>query len=954
MSGVTPAPEVMEVLPNLLPLVDLANTPGWQPMKGKSFECDLASLESPALPAKAFRISLEIPASLAAVVHVITEQRFIREYDPTMDRCDVLEARRDGVLLYTSYKQQTWLVAPRDFCVVSANVTIDPVMARRLGVLPESALALSGPESLVYVQNNVSCTCSRCPPSDSGTGFVRGQIHVFGYIIYEGSRSPPCVHVDNYCCVEPGGALPNWVANAAIGQNCEKLQRIHALAVALQRASPQGPAGSADSDRGPMAGAESGSFPPPLGVADTQVYRPPSMQHNGHGGPPSSQEFDGEADEADRAPCAREPHTPCSPHSNHGMGIGSSSKSFHTPNSAFLGVEDEEEKEAGEGAVGGSGGSGTLSRVTSEKEGKVSSPPQHLGEEAARQVALSAASALSPPRARGTRGEATPSVFLSNDADAVRMAERIGALTRAVGWVAAQEEDSCVVERLCPLPASVLVGSSPSLRREISKRNTQALRVSTILPCSLDTVQDVLRSDALAADIDMELLRIGPWRPRRAGGATALSPAASSSPSPPSLLQPWQLRHYAYDRAKKGCPAWDAVLRCTDVEVAQAGGAALGLHTAGVRAGSFIWGGLDASEEILLDPHKVHRRATVLVFGFAAVAIPVTATSLRVSHFAVMDVLPRPLDGEAAVVSGFTPKESKALTEQVMKSMLARVRRLRALVSETEHRPFLTAMGRSGGPTLSLDGTPLLAFLAHVDRAHSPTAGERSTPQSIEVDLRDGSGGHLLLCRDGDTLSLHVTMEFPCSREQVSEYMLCARTDMRTLDERVSRYVLLPHGAPHTGGVGVSMFQLQFSHESRLRPSMEYTMLEAAGPQPDGVFALARVNCHVPQETVPDSGGNGYTQGNVYYDGFVVRSHDDGSEGAAATGVTVARHMCVDLPAAVSAELCEPFAFENAAMARDACRRSAALTELVASLRTLRERVVPPSGGRNPRAVMDL
>ena len=60
-------------------------------------------------------------------------------------------------------------------------------------------------------------------------GFIRGTVHVCGYIVTERHEVPGAIHVVLVSSVDPAGRLPKWIADGAKAEVCRKLARIRNL-----------------------------------------------------------------------------------------------------------------------------------------------------------------------------------------------------------------------------------------------------------------------------------------------------------------------------------------------------------------------------------------------------------------------------------------------------------------------------------------------------------------------------------------------------------------------------------------------------------------------------------------------------------------------------------------------------------------------------------------------------
>lgn len=238
-----PPPTTAATKPLIERIVQLWRSPEWVAAKTLD-NCLLEEMASPfPTPLKLLRISTTASCSLGTFVEFMEDISQVRKYDPQLDKLDIVKETDAGVVIYSSYKQQTRLVAPRDFCSLTAKTVLHRDEAIAFG-FPASCLA-------AYIQASVNA--ADVPPQKDLT---RGIIHIFGYIaLAEGSdaqslgldgtlpgsnpnRGSGTIKIYNIACVDPCGKIPGWLIEAANAESCKKLAAIRKLVSERQVARP--------------------------------------------------------------------------------------------------------------------------------------------------------------------------------------------------------------------------------------------------------------------------------------------------------------------------------------------------------------------------------------------------------------------------------------------------------------------------------------------------------------------------------------------------------------------------------------------------------------------------------------------------------------------------------------------------------------------------------------------
>ncbi|CUG89393.1 Hypothetical protein, putative [Bodo saltans] len=227
-----------EAQPTITKVIDLFKHNAW--VVSKTLEnCLLEEMPAPFAPErKVLRISTTFNCSLGTFCEFLADTTQVRKYDPNLEAFDVVSDTPAGVVLYTSYKQQSRLVTPRDFCTVTAKAELNSNDAEAQG-LPRCAGA--------YVQCSVNSS-ARAPVKQ----FIRGTVFVFGYVALAdrdasigssgagsgGGTGTPSIKVYNIMCVDPSGSIPKWLVDAASADSCKKLAMIRKLCEDRQRSAP--------------------------------------------------------------------------------------------------------------------------------------------------------------------------------------------------------------------------------------------------------------------------------------------------------------------------------------------------------------------------------------------------------------------------------------------------------------------------------------------------------------------------------------------------------------------------------------------------------------------------------------------------------------------------------------------------------------------------------------------
>ena len=162
------------------------------------------------------RLTADFSSSLTNFAAFLADESTVRMYDPALAEFTILQST-EPVVIYTSYKQQSRLIAARDFCIESHRTVLKGKDAVATGLTQNG-------NATIFVQNSVSSNLK-----GAQSGFVRGTILTYSYIAVSEGANDDRIKVYNIVAVDPGGSIPNWVVDAAAAENCKKLAKIRAL-----------------------------------------------------------------------------------------------------------------------------------------------------------------------------------------------------------------------------------------------------------------------------------------------------------------------------------------------------------------------------------------------------------------------------------------------------------------------------------------------------------------------------------------------------------------------------------------------------------------------------------------------------------------------------------------------------------------------------------------------------
>ena len=217
------SPAQRTVLQNLF---DLNAGGDWKAKKGQ----DMCTLEEAAVTYshnKALRITTDVNCTLATFTKFLGDVNLLRKYDPNLEAFEVVGKEERGTILYTNYKKTSALITPRDFVSIcsGAFATADEC----------AAIGIKGAAGGAIIQNTVNGPADLKPEQK---GFVRGTIHLYGYIVTAAAPDAPAVKLSCLSCVDPNGSIPGWVIDAAAGENCKKLAMMRTMAEDMQKKAP--------------------------------------------------------------------------------------------------------------------------------------------------------------------------------------------------------------------------------------------------------------------------------------------------------------------------------------------------------------------------------------------------------------------------------------------------------------------------------------------------------------------------------------------------------------------------------------------------------------------------------------------------------------------------------------------------------------------------------------------
>ncbi|KAK7200580.1 hypothetical protein NESM_000113900 [Novymonas esmeraldas] len=791
--------------------------------------CELPPTPALGLPMACYRTQFTVAGDMDALHRVLTEETLIREYDPTLKELRVLDQQACGALLYTSYTSPApWLVTARDFCVWSSAVRVsrqqlaqicDGEGAADVVIQGASRAAAHRDESedapTVFLQNSVTASASESavvPPPRRGTSLVRGVVHCFGYVAVADASVRSQLHVVNYCCVDPAGKIPKWLVAAAVDDNTKKLKR---MASQVSLAASAAAAATVDVPRAAVSPSPAPSTPAPPDATETLIV----VRESPAASPVTAVGVVGVP--GDVAP---EEHVP--PHPPDSVRNSDAAASTVRPLRRSL---SESLAGDGDGAPPTAAASAELRHSPQRSDKAHGGPPPPLSGAAT----AAAASASAPPTPRHPC--TSPSPQRTNVAAHHHPGvAALGLLARATGWQLRREVRGMQCAELRALPPPLHCGDPACV----------ALRVSVSVDCTLDTFAAVLRSPALAPEIDPELVRVMaiPASARRSCSAASREPsracetlsffageeegpsaaAVGLGAASPLSCDGGHLRHYEFaaDDAFR-CP-WHMVLQCGELEVAPVDGGRYGFHTPGVPAATHVWVGTEDDVGLYRGAHpdSRHHRVPVRVFGTTAVAVPRSADTLRVSQYMLLDSsgVPTVAGRSGGWRSAFRKRkgEAGAFLAAVSAWMERRLRRLTGLCEEAQRRHQRNAI-------MALDKEPLLQFLYRVHCTEGGPAMER--PSAVLYgDILTQSTTWTRAAGASVPPLLVLSTVFPCSLAHLRLFMLSTPPRRRyALEAGVHSYDELP--APP----GFSAVRVEYGAASASFPWVRLSFLEAFG-----------------------------------------------------------------------------------------------------------------------------
>ena len=174
---------------------------------------------------KAYRISTKVECTLSTLASFLNDDAQLRKYDPNLDLYEVIADADAGRVIYSSYKRQSSLITPRDFCTVTGSATFYGDDVRKEGLGKEFGAA--------YVVGCISCNAK---PEQKG--YVRGTIVSYGFVALAASPSSTSIKLVNIMCVDPNGSIPKWMLEIATADACKKIAAIRRLCEERQRTRP--------------------------------------------------------------------------------------------------------------------------------------------------------------------------------------------------------------------------------------------------------------------------------------------------------------------------------------------------------------------------------------------------------------------------------------------------------------------------------------------------------------------------------------------------------------------------------------------------------------------------------------------------------------------------------------------------------------------------------------------
>jgi hypothetical protein len=473
-------------------------------------------------------------------------------------------------------------------------------------------------------------------------------------------------------------------------------------------------------------------------------------------------------------------------------------------------------------------------------------------------------------------------------------------LARAHSWHTVREADGVEYAELRSLPPSLSTPDDGGLG--------VALRVSTAMTCSLDTLEEVVRSPGHSPEIDPELVCLvaapsssqicsqldahahQQRHPIGNSSSTGIRGAETTSENAPDLGVSQrvtdsprghlsasvlcQLRHLQLNAEWPFTHAWDVLLRCTEGELNPYEGGQLGFHTPGIPASTYIWVGSSDDDSSHASSAYRHgfQRMHLRVFGLVAVAIPRSASVVRVTHYLLFQhPSSQSLRAVRQADSRFAVKGKERAASDFLQAvscwMGRRVCRLRCLCEAQQ-------LERARNSMVPLDKKPLLQYLYTEHCAQQQTSTARGAPHRIgDVVVRraeamhddsqsasSAASSHLSANANSTRPPLYVfSLVFPCTLRHLRAYMNSTSARTRyTLDEHVVFYEELP------GPPGLRVIHLEGSGYtvSTASPQTSFMFLEAFGALrgkgvPHPTLVLSRANCDWLQPNAEAEGVEG-------------------------------------------------------------------------------------------------
>ncbi|CBZ26355.1 hypothetical protein, unknown function [Leishmania mexicana MHOM/GT/2001/U1103] len=894
--------DVVAAVPVLKPLLGLASSSpvSWKHLSSQDGYnvSEFPPIPALGLPMKCYRTQFVVNADLDSFQRVLNDESSIRQFDLTMKEMHILERCASKTLLYTSYASPSpWLVAPRDFCVWSAAIFTTLEQLKRISSEATEGSAQSSNNSLtvkkfvctsqqwgeapdpgqtVYLQNSVTALESdsaAVATRQGGKPFVRGVVYCFGYVAFADPSINGKLRVTHYCCVDPVGQIPKWLVAAAVDENTKKLRKMAELVEAAAAAAASAAEPTLACIRAPSADwlpAEEAQEPEFTLAGSAEE---PSEEAKGEG--VSTPLFT--KDLCDEAPSPAVP-------------------AVEGPSDSGACPSPDAEAEAAPCMTPESSDVSPLPQPTSKE--RRSSPPSPA---TWRNTATHDPSLTSmPPQQPGTAASVDPRVKI------------LSLLARSNDWYTRREVAEMQYAELRILPEP-LCSKNPLCI---------AMRVSTLVRCTLDTFVAVLRNPALFPEIDPELVRVV----AASTSSGASSRTASREPSTSghgAASTAGEVRHYQFDANDSFRRPWDMVLHCTDFELTQVNGGRYGFHTPGVPAATYLWVGADNTTCSYrgVHPDGYHQHMQVRVFGVTAVAVPRSAESVRVSQYMLFDACAPLLSTPHS--SWHISFQKKCPTEEFLSSVsrwledrMGRVRRL----SEARHRR------RHNSAMVALDKVPLLRFLYAVHCAEggraleSPEAAWYGDVLAGAIRWTGKGGSPSLRTETGsdDPPLVVLSTVFPCSLAQLRDYMLCSSPRHRyALEYGVHTYEEL------TSPPEFTTVRVEYGAASASFPRVRLTILEAFGelhgvnvPSPTLVLSRTGVDGDVKDECeeldfnsenfghLRGSADERFDDGHVFCSGWVATTLEGSGSQPCANGPLAGLRSPHSGLAPLSSELC--------------------------------------------------